>query len=166
MLSKTFPLEILSEDRLGVWGCPLTEIMRNEKLTDLLSLSSVPPLKITAMSILYVNNISLQYVLILSRPVFALTLTLTILGRCIPLRFPIFIEVLYIFLACQGSWDLSNRNGAQGVKAGRCIVAFMIFNFLVYKCPKTGLNFLESRPSLMRELLFSVLTQFPQYSQL
>ena len=61
----------------------------------------------------------------------------------------IIIEGFYYFLAWHGAWNLSNRNGGYGLKTGRCIVAFMIFNFLVYKYPKTGLNCLEGRASLM-----------------
>jgi len=46
---------------------------------------------------------------------------------------------------------MSNGNGGYGVKAGRYIVAFMIFNFLVYKCPKNGLNCPKGRAKIMHK---------------
>ncbi len=65
----------------------------------------------------------------------------------------IIIESFYYFLAWHGAWNLSNRNGGYGVKAGGCIIAFIIFNFLIYKFPKNGLDCLEGRASLFHASL-------------
>ena len=56
---------------------------------------------------------------------------------------------------------MGNENGGYGVKAGRCIVAFMIFNFLVYKYLKTGLNWTKIHAKIMHinlesELLLNI----------
>jgi len=102
-------------------------------------ISAISLRRVTAKNNCNINiicgNISLQYVLILSKPVFAPTLTLTILGRCIPLRFPIFIESLYYFPAGQWPWKLSNRNGGYGVSQEWqmycCVHAFQFFGLQV-----------------------------------
>jgi len=72
---------------------------------------------------------------------------------CFPSDFPFSLKVFTIFLAWQGPCKLSNRNGVHGVKAGRCIVAFMIFNFFVYKRLKTGLNWFGGHARMMHVLL-------------
>ena len=49
---------------------------------------------------------------------------------------------------------MGSENGGCEAKTGICIIAFIIFNFLVYKCPKTGLNCLGDCAKIMHVLWY------------